>query len=160
MSPSRLENPPAPRVQKSPAILIAGMRERFTYDRMQEIPGLWQRFSPYIGTQAEQVERTAYGVVFAMKPEVDYMAGVQVSSATGAFESLDQVTIPAQQYLVFGHEGHVSKIPETVTTIFQEWLPTSGQTVGDFPAVLERYGEQFNPHTGTGGMEIWVPLKS
>ena len=29
----------------------------------------------------------------------------------------------------------------------------------DAPDFLERYGEEFDPQTGTGGIEVWVPIK-
>ena len=28
-----------------------------------------------------------------------------------------------------------------------------------FPAFFERYGEAFDPQTGTGGIEVWLPIK-
>jgi predicted transcriptional regulator YdeE len=28
------------------------------------------------------------------------------------------------------------------------------------PCFFERSGAEFNPHTGMGGMEVWVPVKS
>jgi AraC family transcriptional regulator len=42
------------------------------------------------------------------------------------------------------------------------WFPTSGlehvQTPGA-PAFFERYGEEFDPQSGMGGIEVWVPVK-
>lgn len=44
----------------------------------------------------------------------------------------------------------------------RQWLPTSGfemgrSTAGE-PYALERYGEKFDPVTGTGDIEIWIPI--
>ncbi len=41
---------------------------------------------------------------------------------------------------------------------FRTWLPTSGRKIGSFPDVLEFYGEDFDPETGLGRVEIWLPL--
>jgi AraC family transcriptional regulator len=37
-------------------------------------------------------------------------------------------------------------------------LPASGLTVADAPN-FERYDENFDPLTGNGGFEIWVPVR-
>jgi AraC family transcriptional regulator len=43
--------------------------------------------------------------------------------------------------------------------VFGHALPAAGLAAGDMPDVLERYGESFDPRTGNGGFEIWVPAK-
>jgi len=37
-------------------------------------------------------------------------------------------------------------------------LPASGLKAADAPN-FERYGETFDPATGNGGFEIWVPVR-
>jgi len=59
---------------------------------------------------------------------------------------------------VFTHKGHISTIRRTISTIWNNWLPSSGYTVADAPT-FERYDEKFDPVSGNGGFEIWVPLK-
>lgn len=49
-------------------------------------------------------------------------------------------------------------IPTTVDAAFRTWLPVSGRKVGTFPDVFELYGEDFDPDTGRGKVEIWLPL--
>jgi len=44
-------------------------------------------------------------------------------------------------------------------TIWNKWLPESGHQVAEAPE-FERYGEEFDPRTGTGGLEIWIPIKA
>jgi AraC family transcriptional regulator len=60
---------------------------------------------------------------------------------------------------VFRHRDHVSSIRRTVNTIWNKWLPESGHEIADAPD-FERYGEEFDPRTGNGGLEIWIPLKA
>mgnify|MGYP003409082453 CR=1 FL=1 len=38
------------------------------------------------------------------------------------------------------------------------WLPISGMKAADAPS-FERYDEKFDPATGNGGLEIWVPVR-
>jgi AraC family transcriptional regulator len=59
---------------------------------------------------------------------------------------------------VFTHRKHFSSIPKTIEAIWNKWLPNSGYTPAESPS-FERYTEEYDPKTGTGGTEIWVPIK-
>src|SRR5216683_3348687 len=115
----------APRSQNSKALRIAGLRERYTSETMKNIPELWGRFGPHIGKIPGQVGRVAYGLCFnALSPNgIDYLAGVEVSSAQGLPGEFSVAAIPA-------------------------------------PKFFECYSEEFDPRTGMGGMEVWMPIKS
>jgi len=70
--------------------------------------------------------------------------------------------LPARRYAIFAHRGHVSTLQQTIAAIFSQWLPQSGQRVTP-PAAgalgfIERYGEGFNPQSGRGDIEVWLPL--
>jgi len=53
----------------------------------------------------------------------------------------------------------VARLHTTLFTIFNKWLPESDYKLADGPE-FERYGETFDPRTGTGGLvEIWIPIK-
>jgi len=69
-----------------------------------------------------------------------------------------RVRIPEQRYAVFSHRDHISTIRRTVNTIWNHWLPASGLKVADAPN-FERYDRNFDPLTGSGGLEIWVPVR-
>jgi AraC family transcriptional regulator len=72
---------------------------------------------------------------------------------------LSHVRVPEQRYAVFTHREHIAVIRRTWNTIWNKWLPESGHTPADAPN-FERYSEQFDPVTGMGGFEIWLPLKT
>jgi len=154
----------APRFEYSKALLIAGFREHYTSETMNNMPELWQRFAPHIGDIPGQVGRVACGLCFnALSPDgMDYMAGVKVSSSSGLPSEFSVATIPAQKYAVFPHREHVSRLRETLDVI-DKWLPGSGLAVGSgtagAPDFFERHSEEFDPKTGMSGMEVWVPLK-
>lgn len=107
--------------------------------------------------------RIAYGVVIDAGSGIEYLAGVEVADPSGLPGEFTHVRLPAQRYAVFEHQGHVSKLKDTMTAIFETWLPQSGhehaRTAGA-AAFFERYGEEFDPQTGTGGIEVWVPVKT
>jgi len=148
-----------PRFEDSAAMLIAGLRGHFTPNTASQLSTQWLRFIPHIGNVAGQIGRIAYGVCFLSSDGFDYLSGVQVSSSNGLPADFDVVSIPAQRYAVFAHHGHVSKLSETCDAIEHEWLPRAGyQHPENSPNFFERYGEGFNPQTGTGDIEIWVPV--
>jgi AraC family transcriptional regulator len=75
---------------------------------------------------------------------------------------LTYVKIPAQKYAIFCHRGHVSKLKDTAAAIWHEWLPASHRNVshplGGAPQMIEYYAENFDPETGFGDIEVWLPL--
>jgi len=153
-----------PRFENGKPMLIAGFREHVIAETWDKIDKLWRRFAPHIGSVPGQVgRRVAYGVVTDAGSGIAYLAGVEVSDASGLPDGFTHVSLPAQRYAVFEHKGHVTKLKDTMTAIWENWLPTSGhehaRTAGA-PAFFERYGEEFDPQTGTGGIEVWVPVKS
>jgi AraC family transcriptional regulator len=98
-------------------LLIAGLRGSYTEDSRNQIPALWQRFSPYLGKLSEQVRQAAYGLCFIStgnKDSFDYMAGTEVNTLSGLPAELSHLSIPAQTYAVFPHYDHVSKIKGAV----------------------------------------------
>jgi len=149
-----------PRFENGKAMIIAGPCETYTYASRVNIPDQWRRFAPQLGTIPGQVGKTSYGVCW--NPEhgrgFDYLTGVEVSDAKQLPPGYSQVSLPAQRYVVFTHNKHVSKIPDTLEALWTKWLPNSALQVADSPW-FERYTEAFDPQTGQGGMEIWVPLK-
>jgi AraC family transcriptional regulator len=149
-----------PRIEQGATLLVAGLSDRFTHETVGGIPSLWQRFSRYFGHVPGQVGRRAYGVMFNTDDEgsLEYMAGVEVSSFDGLPAELNRIRIPAQTYAVFSHRGHVSTIRSTMNAIWRKWLPESGLKVIDAPD-FERYGEDFDPATGSGTIEIVIAIE-
>ena len=170
MSQATMKKSPAaqlegPRFLDGKALRIAGLREHYTLETMRNIPELWQRFAPHIGNIPGQVGRVAYGLCFnALSPDgIDYLAGVEVSGSSDLPSEFSVANIPAQKYTVFSHREHVSKLYETLDAI-DKWLPGSGLEAAcgfaETPSFFERYSEEFDPRTGMGGMEVWIPIKS
>jgi AraC family transcriptional regulator len=170
MSQATMKKPPAlqlepPRFENGRALLIAGLREHYTPETMKNVPELWRRFAPHIGKVPGQVGPVAYGLCFnALSPDgMDYLAGVEVSASSSLPSEFSVAIIPVQKYAAFSHREHVSKLYETLDAI-DKWLPGSGLEVSsgapEAPSFFERYSEEFNPQTGMGGMEVWIPIKS
>jgi AraC family transcriptional regulator len=142
-------------------LLVAGISERCTHENSGAgIPNQWQRFHQKVGDIPDRVGQMAYGVCCNGDDSgnFDYIAGVEVSDFSDLPREFSRVRIPEQRYAVFTHRDHISSIRRTVNTIWNHWLPASGLKAADAPS-FERYDENFDPLTGNGGLEIWVPVK-
>ncbi len=150
----------APRFENGKTMLIAGMSGHYGHDNADQLPGLWQRFAPHIGRIPGEVEGVAYGVCSnGDKAGFDYMAGVEIAGTASPPAGFEHLQIPARRYAVFCHRDHIASLRQTMQAIWTDWLPQSGHEVAEAP-LFERYDDQFDPKTGLGGVEIWVPLKA
>lgn len=160
MDETLLTNLQPPRFENGRTLLIAGLSDRYNSETSAGIPAQWQRFGPYLGHIPRQVGRVAYGVLCNSDDagNVEYISGVEVSDFALLPEEFARLRIPEARYAVFSHPGHISTIRRVWATIFNGWLPESGYRIAEGPE-FERYGEEFNGLTGTGGFEIWIPVR-
>ena len=151
----------APRMETSEPLLLAGLVERHACNSPLGIPAQWQRFGPYIGRIPGQVGNAAYGAIYNFDSDsnFDYMCCVKINGSSGLPAGFETIHVPAQKYVVFRHSGHVAGIRATMAAIWNQWFPESGYQAAKAPT-LERYGPEFNPSTGLGGFEIWIPIQA
>lgn len=152
------------RVQDRGPLLLAGLRGWFTGAGRDGIAELWRRLGPRLENIAGRVGRVAYGacVDCAGTDTFEYLCGVEVSDFAALPRNYVTLRIPAQACAVFVHRGRASTVRHTVRRIFDDWLPRSGFEHGatglDTPDLLECYGPGFDPITGCGEIEIWLPV--
>jgi AraC family transcriptional regulator len=151
----------APRFERTAPKRIAGLRQHFTSSSLDDIPALWQRLVSQ-GQVPERKSPVDYAVVTLLPTGCDYLAGFEIGASAalpGDFVCLD---IPANEYAIFAHDGHVSTIRNTFDAVLSRWLPTSQLQIADGPGgvpyALERYGEKFDPVAGRGDIELWLPV--
>jgi AraC family transcriptional regulator len=154
------ENLHAPRFESGKPLLIAGIGERYSCESSAGIPGQWQRFHQSVENIPGRIGKVAYGVCCNGDDagNFDYIAGVEVSDFSDLPREFSTVRIPEQRYAVFTHADHISTIRRTINTIWNNWLPGSGLKAADAPS-FERYDENFDPLSGNGGLEIWIPVR-
>jgi AraC family transcriptional regulator len=149
-----------PRMEHGRTLLIAGLSERFAFDNLGAIPALWRQFHPHFGHVPGQLAGVAYGACHNTDDTgFDYIAGVEVRDFASLPDEYARLRVAEHRYAVFTHTDHVSTIRGTFTAIFNHWFPASGLAPADAP-VFERYDQRFDPRTGNGGFEIWVPVRT
>ena len=160
MDSTLLDNLKAPRFETGKPLLVAGIGERYNCEGGAAIPGQWQRFHQSVESIPARIGKVAYGVCCNGDDSgnFDYIAGVEVADFSDLPREFAHVRIPEQKYAVFTHAEHISTIRRTVNTIWNHWLPASGMKAADAPN-FERYDEKFDPSTGNGGLEIWIPVR-
>lgn len=160
MDKSRLVDVPAPEMRELAGFPVIGLAAQFTFENTAAIAALWQT----LNTRQDEVEKApgadAFGVCHASGEagRVRYLAGFEAAHGSDVPHGMERVAIPAGRYAVFRHEGHISDIGRTVYTIWNQSLPDlqlSPRASPDF----ERYGRRFDPGTGRGGVEIWIPVE-
>ena len=149
-----------PRVVSGEAMLVVGLLERHSFESMQQIPAQWEKFMAHYGEIPDKVHPIPLGITTNMDEDgnFDYVCGVEVSKFSNNPGGFVNLRIPPQTYAVFQHREHVSKIPVTYGAILNKWLPQNNRIAADGPT-FERHLETFDPRTGLGGVEIWMPLK-
>jgi len=155
-TPTKLDGP---EIVKSDAMSMVGLAERHAFDAPYKIPAQWQRFMGVYGLIERKVAEIPVGVSCNLDDDgtFDYVCGVEVARGSEAPKGLQKIAIPAQTYAVFQHLTHIAGIGNTYLAIWNSWLTDHNRTMADGPSI-ERHKKTFDPRTGEGGVEIWIPL--
>lgn len=160
MKPAETRPLNEPRHELLGSLTIIGLSRHYPFDKVGGIPDQWQTFAPMIPRIRADAARapTTYGVIYnGGDDSFDYLSGVALAPGTSSPENLVRLDIAPRSYLVFTHAGHVATLRDTCNAIWSDWLPGSDQSIVEAPW-FERYGAGFDPHTGEGGVEIWIPV--
>lgn len=144
---------------ENPGVLqIAGISRHYLFDTVAGIPDQWQTFVPLIPRISGDPAPTTYGVIYnGGDDSFDYLTGIELPAGKEPPANVVRLTLAPQTYLVFHHSGHVAALRETCNAIWSEWLPASGHLPAQAPW-FERYGDSFDPQTGEGGLDVWIPV--
>lgn len=142
-------------------MILAGYSENYTFSRVHEIPAQWQRFGPVIGQVPGQVGQVAYGVCTSSDDNrsFEYLSAVEVADADEIDRELTVVQLRARRYAVFFHAGNVATLRSTMDQIGHSWAKRTATTPEHAP-FFERYDKLFDPVSGNGGVEVWIPIKA
>jgi AraC family transcriptional regulator len=150
-----------PTLQARKPMLLAGLIQTFAMKDIGAIPSLWQKFNQWDGHITGTIGKAAYGVSLSFSEEsgCEYMCAVEVGDGADLPPELTSRTIPAATYAIFRQPGHITLMRATIGTIWNQWLPRSGHVVDEAAPLIESYGPEFDPATGNGGFEVWLPVR-
>lgn len=145
-----------PEIRERGAFRVVGLSARISFEKTGAIPALWAAFNAREDAVRNAVQGAAYGVCCDATEagQFRYVAGIE---ANGLTDGMDHVDIPAGRYAVFTHSGHISDLPKTVYTIWNQSLPDLELSPEQRPD-FELYDDRFDPETGRGTVEIWIPI--
>jgi len=146
------------RYENGRPMLLGGLRRYYAYaDAVKDIPAQWQQFVSLIPIPG-QLGTTTYGAMCGHDANgFEYMSAVEVESFAGLPDNMGRMRIDAQLYAVFLHREHISTIRTIWERILKEWLPSAEYQSADKPP-FELYDQRFDPATGLGEVEIWIPI--
>jgi AraC family transcriptional regulator len=155
-----MDNLEPPLFVDCPALQIVGLAETYTPETSVQIPAQWQKFSPWIGRVPGQIGGATYGAICNADDGKSfvYWCGVEIADFSAVPSELGALTIDPAHYAVFAHRGHLSTLRQTFFAIYNKWFPESQWRIAK-GAKFEKYGPEFNPRTGTGMLEIWIPVQ-
>ncbi|KAA0023440.1 GyrI-like domain-containing protein [Antrihabitans cavernicola] len=147
-----------PRLETAEPFVVAGLSGRYTHTTAAAIPELWTSLDDCIDDIPNRVGDFTYGAAANFHDDgFDYVAGVEVSSASGLPSRFRSIDIPAGNYAVFTHDGPIRQLPHTYARIRNEWMPTSGFAV--VGPEFERYGTDSDGAKDSYTVEIWLPVE-
>ncbi|HSZ74107.1 MAG TPA: AraC family transcriptional regulator [Rhizomicrobium sp.] len=153
--------PEEPKIVSRGAMTFIGLVERQAFDKPHLIPLQWQKFMAMYGFIEKKVSEIPVGLSFNLDDEgtFDYACAVEIARDAETPKGLHRISVAPQTYAVFEHRAHVALLGNTYREIWNSWLTDHNKIAADAPS-LERHKETFDPRTGEGGIDIWIPIKS
>ena len=162
MQAAQIVEKPELRVVGLAAPFISGLSPDATNSEV--IGPLWDQFLHRAAQVPNRLGREMYGIIFERPAgdrrhphEMQYVAGVRVSSPAAVPDGMVGHTVPAAAFAVFTHRGPVKTIGHTLAEIYRDWLPRSGYRHAGL-ADVELYDHRFRVDRDDSEMEYWVPV--
>ena len=161
MDSTAFDNIAPPRFETGKAMLVAGVGERFSY-RQRRRHSRAVASLPSIRPRAFRAGSGRWpmaSAAMAMMPAISTTSPASRSPTSPICRASSAACAsPSSATRCSPTPTTSRRIRRTVNTIWNHWLPASGHKLADAPN-FERYDEKFDPATGNGGLEIWVPIK-
>lgn len=151
----------APRFADGDRMRVIGLGERYSEASRDRIPMQWKQFHRRLGEVQGRTDQAEFGLCYALAGDsaaFEYVTGVMVDEDAPLPDGFVERRIVPRRHAVFTHRGGVSGLQPLVHAIFRDWLPRSGHEAAGDPLFVEVYGEDFDPRSLSGAIEIWLPL--
>ena len=160
MKSEHTNNSDTPRIEITEKTIIAGFSRFYTFEDTTNIPIQWAAFAEQMSQITQDPKPETFGIIYnGSEGNFDYLTGIEVSSGQRIPDSMTVVQLSPQTYAVYQHSENVATLANTCGEIWSEKLPASGYKPVPAPW-FERYGASFEPTTGNGGLEVWIPIET
>ena len=152
-----------PRLCRRDDFTVVGMGAHFTPETRPGIGDLWQKFAGRLGEISRRRGTLSFGICLDADttcgdaPGFIYVAAVEVEGIEHIPPGMQALSIPANSYAVFTWNGHISGFPDFITAVWAHHLPAAHLDPIRAPD-FELYDERFDPLTGLGTVEVWIPV--
>lgn len=159
-----------PQIVEKLELKVVGIEAAFIHSlspdatNLAVIGPLWQKFSQRAGQVPNRIGREMFGIICdrpkverSHPDELQYLAGVAVSSADKIPEGMIARTVPAGTFAVFLHRGPIRAIGATMHEIYRVWLPQSAYRHAQI-ADIELYDRRFCMDSDDSEMEYWISV--
>ena len=85
--------------------------------------------------------------------------GIKIPANLALDNEVVEKYLPSSRYAVALHKGSRDKIGDTIYPLYREWLPKSGETLGDLPCVFCYYNFDNEVAETEALTEIWLLLR-
>jgi AraC family transcriptional regulator len=157
-------------IAQKPELHVVGLEASFIHalspdkTNFQVIGPLWDQFPRRAGEVLHRSGHAMVGVIYgrpeaqrAHPDELQYIAGVPVSTVAEIPKGMVSRSIPAGTFAVFTHRGPISAIGDTMHAIYRVWLPQSGYRHSEI-ADIEWYDDRFCAEGAESEMDYWVSV--
>ncbi|MCI0375982.1 MAG: GyrI-like domain-containing protein [Gemmataceae bacterium] len=125
---------------------------------------LWDKFIKRASEVPDRIGDAMFGVIYGRPKkershphQLQFIAGVSVSSAAAIPSGMVARTVPAGKFAVFVHRGPIKTIGDTVREAYRVWLPQSGYEHAEM-ADVELYDRRFRVDGADSEMEYWISV--
>lgn len=150
-----------PHIERVGEMRFVGLGHERRYGQIEQIPSQWRQFMTDYHARIEyRVPSIPAGITSRADPEdrLLYICAAEVSRFGEHPAELIRLTLASATYVVFSHDGHVTALPRTYWTIWNNWFAQNGRKPLDGPS-FERHNPTFDTRTGEGGVTIWIPIE-
>lgn len=147
------------RIENAPRRRLVGPNRTYDRNTREGIPQQWANWD--YGAVQGVCEDMVFGVShgFCEPDQFCYACALSVTDDATVPAGQSAVEIPAGHFAVYVHNGHVSGIAAVFDAVMcgpkdlgDGWQLAPGPQ-------LEVYGDNFDPMTATGRVEVWFPVR-